>query len=422
MASDGTDAIADAVLTFVSQIDGLHATLPLAMTVIQAAARTANTSFEAFVDQHCEKREEEDGTNIIRVPLDHEHRFAALERRARRTLTAQAIVPRSFLVSLVSQYDAFLGSLMRAIFSSRPEMLKASGLTLSFSQLSDFDSIDAARAHVLEKEVENLLRESHVEQFEWLEGKFNLKLRESLPVWPKFIELTERRNLFVHSDGIVSSQYLKVCKENKVPIGDGVTLGTKLRVSPRYFQAAHRAVFEIGVKLAHVLWRKTNPNDLKAADKNLADITYETLRDEEYELAITLLEFAGTTLKKHSDDESRRIFLVNLAQAHKWAGRPEKANEIMSKEDWTAASSKFKIARAVLADDFGEAAGLMEKIGDKGDVPKSGYRDWPLFKEFRKSDVFQEAFLRIFGEPAARVESVEKASPGGDSDPKLTVQ
>jgi hypothetical protein len=94
----------------------------------------------------------------------------------------------------------------------------------------------------------------------------------------------------------------------------------------------------------------------------------------------------------------------------------------MSKEDWTAASSKFKIARAVLADDFGEAAGLMEKIGDKGDVPKSGYRDWPLFKEFRKSDVFQEAFLRIFGEPAARVESVEKASPGGDSDPKLTVQ
>jgi hypothetical protein len=223
MPADGTSAIADPVLTFVSQIDGLHTSLPLAMMVIQGAARTAQTAYQTFVDEYCEKKEE-DGRRSILVPLDHEHRFAALNRRARRTSTAHAIVPRSFLVSLVSQYDAFLGSLVRAILSSRHEMLKASGLMLSFSQLSEFNSIAAARDYILEKEIENLLRKSHVEQFDWLEEKFGLKLREGLPVWPKFIEVTERRNLFVHCDGVASSQYFKVCRENKVVVEEPETI------------------------------------------------------------------------------------------------------------------------------------------------------------------------------------------------------
>ncbi len=394
------------------------------MRLIQAAARTARTSYQTFVDENCE-RKEEDGRQSILVPLDHEHRFAALNRRARRTSMANSIVPRSFLVSLVSQYDAFLGALVLAIFNTRHEMLKTSGLMLSFSQLSEFSSIAAARDYILEKEVENLLRKSHAEQFDWLEEKFSVRLREGLHTWPTFIEVTERRNLFVHCDGVASSQYFKVCRENKVVIEEGVALGSRLRVSPPYFEIAYRAVFEIGVKLAHVLWRKTHPGDLKAADQNLADVTYEVIRDEEYDLAITLLEFACTVLKKHSDDESRRVFLVNLAQAYKWTGMSDKTAEIMSREDWSAIGDKFKIAKAVLADDFDEAATLMTKIGVEGDVPKAGYRDWPLFKEFRKSAIFQETFLRVFGEPAVKVETLDKASGEATDDapnPKPTLQ
>jgi hypothetical protein len=59
MPADGTSAIADAVLAFVSQIDGLHTTLPLAMMVIQGAARTANSAYQSFVDEYCEKKEED---------------------------------------------------------------------------------------------------------------------------------------------------------------------------------------------------------------------------------------------------------------------------------------------------------------------------------------------------------------------------
>ncbi|MGD0513083.1 MAG: hypothetical protein ABSA29_07265, partial [Terriglobales bacterium] len=235
--------IADALGTFVGQIDGLHEALPLSMTIIQAVSKAAHKNYQAFIDKHCTEADV-DGQEVINVPIDHEHRFNILDRRVRRAETAREIVPRSFVVSLISQYDAFLGSLVRAIFNNRPEMLKASGLTLSFSQLSEFSSIDSARDYILEKEVENLLRGSHSEQFDWMENKFDVKLRKDLPVWPTFVEVAERRNLFVHCDGHVSSQYLRVCQEQKAPLETSTVLGSKLGVSPAYFESAYSAILE----------------------------------------------------------------------------------------------------------------------------------------------------------------------------------
>ena len=47
-------------------------------------------------------------------------------------------------------------------------------------------------------------------------------MTNNLPSFKDFIEISERRNLFVHTGGIVSEQYIEVCKkygciiENKV--------------------------------------------------------------------------------------------------------------------------------------------------------------------------------------------------------------
>jgi hypothetical protein len=60
-------------------------------------------------------------------------------------VTAEVLVPRSFFVNLVSQYDAFLGSLIRALLLAKPEVLNASDRALTFSELLAFGSIDAAR-------------------------------------------------------------------------------------------------------------------------------------------------------------------------------------------------------------------------------------------------------------------------------------
>jgi len=80
----------------------------------------------------------------------------------------------------------------------------------------EFNSLEKARSFILEKKSKSVLRKSHIEQFTWMEEKFKMKLRKDLQVWPCFVELTERRNLFVHNDGVLSNQNIDICKENNI--------------------------------------------------------------------------------------------------------------------------------------------------------------------------------------------------------------
>jgi len=73
------------------------------------------------------------------------------------------LLPRSLLASLISQYDAYLGRILRVIFVKRPEILNSSDKKLAFATLNQFNSIESAREYVLEKEVEAILRSSHAD-------------------------------------------------------------------------------------------------------------------------------------------------------------------------------------------------------------------------------------------------------------------
>jgi hypothetical protein len=211
--SDTDDNIGQIVSLFAQEIDGLADTLPLAQRAIVDARKSALDSLDKFLSDHCLQKDPK--TNSIRIPAEHVLRAQTLIRRQNRVRTAELLVPRSFLVNLVSQYDSFLGRLIRSLLLLRPEVLNGSEKTLSFSELVEFGSVEAARDHLIEKEVESVLRKSHTEQFEWLENKFKITLREDLSIWPDFVEITERRNLYVHTGGRVSSQYVQTCLKHK---------------------------------------------------------------------------------------------------------------------------------------------------------------------------------------------------------------
>ena len=256
-----------------------------------------------------------------------------------------------------------------------------------------------AREYIVEKEVETVLRKSHSEQFDWLEKKFGLTLRTGLPVWSDFIEVTERRNLFVHNRGIVSNHYLDVCRKHGVEFETKLQVGEQLSVPIEYFNSAFETIFEMGVKLAHVLWRKVQPEDLEKADSNLIKVGYDLLSEERFELASKILYFSTTTLKTFASEQNRLRFVVNQAQAYKWSDDMEKAREILSNEDWSTRSDDFQLAEAVLLDDFDKANEIVKRIGTTGNVEKNDYREWPLFRKYRKSEKLQSIFEEVFQEP-----------------------
>jgi len=160
----------------------------------------------------------------------------------------------------------------------------------------------------------------------------------------------------------------------------------------------------MGVKLNQVIWRKLHPEELEEADRTLIEIGYNILYSEDYKLTKIILEFSTEVLKKYSDEMVRRVFIVNKALAYKWSGDDKKAKEIIKAEDWSICNDNLKLAEAVILDNFKDASQIMRNIGSDGEIGKSEYMEWPLFKKFRKSKTFLTAFEEIFKEPSITVE------------------
>lgn len=351
--------------------------------------------------------ESDDNSKNIFIPFDSFPRFIELSNKIEASTLAYKYLPISIIISLVSQYDAYLNNLIKTIFHIKPEILNSSERNIQYTDLISFNNIGEAKDYVIEKEIESVLRENHLSQLKWLEKKLSIKLRDGIPNLVSFIELTERRNLFVHCNGVVSRQYLDICKENKVPNIDKLKPGDKLDVKPIYLTKSFYTLFEIGVKLGHVLWRKLQPESLKEADEYLNDICYDLISIGRYNLAQNLLIFATETLKKHSNQEILCILKINKALSIYLKGDKTKAQELLKKQDWSATDDKFKLALEVLYENYEKASEIMKTIGSKSkSVTKNSYREWPLFLKFRDTDIFKKTYKKVFKEDFVYKESI----------------
>lgn len=389
--------------TFLRHIDAIRDTLPMTLLLIDPYNKKANDDFTNFLKENVEEIEDDKGKKRVLLKSDELKKFEDLERNASTSSLASKIIPESLFVSLISQYDAFLTRLLRAIYEIKPDVLNGSERNLTFSQLVEMETIERAREFIIDKEVDTVLRKSHSEQFDYLEKLIGVKLRENLPIWQTFIEVTERRNLLVHCDGVVSNQYLKNCIEHKCKT-DKLKVGERLGVEPRYFSEAYNCLYEIATKLSHTIWRKLLVTNLEDADKELNDVCYHLISTNSFQLADILLEF-GCSQKKHFNDSLQNVFIINGSLSKYLQNKKEESKAILDKKDWSASSDSFKLAYAVLSDDFEVAYDIMLKIGDNGDVDSPDYKQWPLFNIIRNEQKFKDTYKTIFKEDYSIMET-----------------
>lgn len=399
---------------YIHKLEALHEVFPYQMMMAASVAHESGKKHKTFLEENGEIIEQDGETTSYKLDYKSVRRSSRLGRRSDRAKTVLDLLPRNFVVSYVSEYDAFLGQLITQILRFKPEIIDSKDKSISLSDLVSLGSIEAAREKIIAKEVESILRSSHADQFSWMESAFSLPLTKGLDSWPLFIELTERRNLFVHCDGIVSEQYINVCKKHKADVGTEIAIGKRLQANKKYIKQSYEVLYEIGIKLSQVLWRKLSPNDIERAESSLSSFTFELLIEENYKLATNLLDFACCTLKKWDSESSRLVYVVNRAIAYKFSGNNERCQSILNQEDWSACGDNYNLCVAVLRDDFEKAKSLMLRIGNSGSVTEVDYAEWPCFKEFRSSDEFASTFNEVFGYPPTTIEQVENEDKSAD--------
>jgi hypothetical protein len=328
------------------------------------------------------------------IPSNKIGEFLQSTEESKRFTSFYLLLPYIVVLGLVSSYDSFLNKLLFALFAARPELIENSEKTMTYKEIVQVGGIDKATEHIVAKEVETILRESHSDHFVWLGKRLGMKFNEGLKCWPNFIEICERRNLFTHNGGIVSELYLKNCNTVGYEFKDSVRKGEQLKISGEYLTNAVNTFFEVGVKLAYVLWRKVMPAQKDDADSHISNVTYELIRKKRYKLAVEILEFTCTC--PDVKDSTRKMMIVNLANSLKLSGDKKRSLEILSKTDWSATSPEFQISAAAVREDYEEAAKLMKSIGRNGPVKKADYHEWPVFIDFRKTEKFKQTYKAVF--------------------------
>lgn len=383
------------VKLYIRLLNSQRESFPIVMNSLVTKMKLSADKLDQFFK--CYKIEEtgENDESTISIPIKFYRNFRKLNDDVSKSMLAIELTPKNVVVSLVSIYDSLIGSLIKSIYTTKPELLNTCDKQYSTVDLLNFNSIEEIKEHIIEKEVETVLRKSHKDQFVWLSNKLNVKLTENLPHFKDFIEITERRNLFVHSNGVVSRQYISICKENKIEINEDTILGSTLAADHDYVQRCYNILFEIGFKLSQVIWRKINIG-LKSCDKVLCDVTYDLIKNKQYELASDLLEFSTSKPIKHVDKETELVLCVNKALSYYLQGNKTKSDNIIKECDWSAYEYRYKLAEAVLLEDNEKASIVMKTIGKNEDFIEN-YREWPLFNKFRDTDKFKNTFKEIYG-------------------------
>lgn len=307
---------------FIDVLEGIEETLPTIRRNLYRDFKAKEKQSDEFILAHSYQREyDEEGILIkYKMPFEKQRELYFLMRSVHKSLKTARAIPSSFLVSIVSEYDAYLGVLLKEIYLSKPEIINSLEKNLTFNEIMEFGSIDKIKDFVIEKDIETTLRKSHLEQLLSLEKKFSIPLTKGLTILTSFIEITERRNLFVHCNGVVSSQYMKICTENNCNIGD-TKLGTALFASNTYIFNAIAIISELVIKLTHVLWLNLfkSQEDSLPAYNSLIQLSYELLKKEKYDLCINVLPLFSETKSKSLDEITRRYLVINLAIAYKFS-------------------------------------------------------------------------------------------------------
>ena len=317
----------------------------------------------------------------------------------RKMQRAELLFSKQAVVSFVSRYDEFFGQLLGVALERNPSWLASSEKTISYKELIEMRSIDTAVQGVILKEVDRLLRGSHEEQINYIDERLKIGVRENFTRLPEFLEVAERRNLFVHTGGVVSQQYLDKCANFGHRSEKALAVGDELSVAEGYFEQAFSIFFELGLRIGQAAYRRLFPEKLAIADRALNKLAIRFLNYGDNELAVTITDFdLSIPDQLRSDGAEYKYFAtVNRAIAQKRLGHDFESR--LEGVPWAAFHPKYHICLHALRDEFSDAAKLMhsEEVVDK--ISITGFRTWPVFREFRASEEFKVAYREVFGEP-----------------------
>lgn len=353
-----------------------------------------------------EDSEEVDGVIIESQSfIIHEEDVFSVKRRLNflsHEMRTDNALQRAKLSSLIAEFDFLMLKVLKtfaienqSIFVSDDEAIPAA----YFRQGNSFKDWEKEKS---EEEISKILRGSHEATIKWILEEIaeveNLKTVTSNKYYIDFLEICQRRHLFVHNGGVVNKNYITNCRKIGVNEDNIPAMGTRLHADAKYLRSAAARVYLTGTYLTHLCIQKRFPQHKEESYSLLLSASHDFLSEDLTKMAERIIDFAEYK-KKDFKNDTKLSFGVNRALCKLFDQRlsldeqTSSASEVLDQYDWSLAPPKFELAQACIRRDFSNIINLAKSAANTDlDYEVASY--FCVFREAREIEGFMSCFAK----------------------------
>ncbi|MGK9263964.1 hypothetical protein KXS15_23780 [Sinorhizobium meliloti] len=384
--------------------------LPVVASLVPMVNKGVRNSIGSeFLVAHGREIVSEGDRKIFELPIAQRHEWVVLNQHLSTSRLVGKQVPKMLLIGIVSTFEHFQSRLFSKILESKPHKYLSDDRSVTLADITRYGSFDELKKNILERDVENIMRESFVLQISKLESLLELKeaIRNGYSDWKDLVEIFERRNLFAHADGRVNEVYLGRLKKEEIVTT--AKFGDELFAGPEYLERALMLLCEFGTMAYQVSWRKCHPTEAEHADESLGQLGYELIERGHLEAAERVLKFAKS-LRGRQTTQQTLYDTVNLANCYRLQNKKAECERELDLQNWSLLGPEYQICVASIRGDVKEVVRLMKVLhASKADFPSDHYESWPAFYKTRDNEEFKKSFKRLFGSDYVAAPSINTA-------------
>lgn len=282
----------------------------------------------------------------------------------------------TILEQLVISFETFVSSVFRLLVTKYPDhYLKDQSIPCSQFLKLNYDSL---KQYLIENEVTNIMYAGFPDWVKKLE-KHKLDFSFMKSYLNEYYEISCRRNLIVHNDGIVNWIYNANIENSKMQIGE------KIYVKQEYIDRSYFVIQTIiyGIIIESI---KIDSESACKIIESIIDNAFEHLKNGEWEISIFIYE--RLKCNRYISEVDNAVVTINLWIAKKNMLGLDKVRKDIEEKDLSALKDRYQMAQLMLLENYENAEAYLEELFPKTITPDS-IETWPLFNQYRSTEHYQ---------------------------------
>ncbi|MBD8840071.1 hypothetical protein IFU39_19870 [Paenibacillus sp. CFBP 13594] len=295
------------------------------------------------------------------------------------------ILYQSSLISLATFFELLVASIIKKRLFDYPSALNIDERSLTLEEIRKLGSFENAEIYLIENEVEQIMRKNILDWIEYMKKNYKSKFLFLTDIEAKLFEVFQRRNLFVHNEGIVNNIYLSRVNQDLVK---DFSLGKKIIITNEYMDETIDLIEYVGVILALELWQKFEKVSMVRQDL-IQEYGFEFMLQGKWKLSREV--FSLLINEREIGNRSKTMGLINYWQSFKNLNEYDQVIGEIEKEDFSDRSLDFQLCFFALKDDFNNFFNILPEVCPS-EISLEHLKKWPIFNSVRQTAEY-EAFI-----------------------------